>query len=177
MAQAKREGDCGEPSAAAPVWVEPMQTQMNPTTALELNARADAPAQSGRRATVARWLVAGAMLGAVALSSGCVAVVAGAGAGAAVAYVRGDLDATVMGGFEKAVRAANGAILDLKFAKVSERKDALQAIIIARNAADKKIEIRVDQLGEKDSRVKIRVGVFGDEALSVAILDKIKANL
>jgi hypothetical protein len=154
-----------------------MHTQINRKTDLKSNLPADAAAQSRGRTRWAGWLVAGALLGAVALSSGCVAVVAGAGAGAAVAYVRGDLDATVKGGFEQAVRAANGAIVDLKFAKVSERKDALQAIIIARNAADKKIEIRVDQSGEKDSRVKIRVGVFGDEALSIAILDKIKANL
>ena len=150
---------------------------MNQKTDLKMNSGANAAAQSRGCARWAGWVVAGAMLGAVALSSGCVAVVAGAGAGAAVAYVRGDLDATVNAGFEKAVRAANGAVADLKFAKVSERKDALQAIIIARNAADKKIEIRVDQLSERDSRVKIRVGVFGDEALSIAILDKIKANL
>lgn len=152
-----------------------MHTQMNQKTDLTLNSRADARAQSRGRPRWAGWLVAGALFGAVALSSGCVAVVVGAGAGAAVAYVRGDLDATVKAGFAQAVRAANGAIVDLKFAKVSERNDALQAIIIARNAADKKIEIRVDQLGERDSKVKIRVGVFGDEALSIAILDKIKA--
>ena len=159
------------------VYVRRMPTQMNQKTDPKTKAHAGAPAQPGGRARWAGWLVAGAMLGAVALSSGCVAVVAGAGAGAAVAYVRGDLDATVNAGFEKAVRAANGAVADLKFAKVSERKDALQAVIVARNAADKKIEIRVDQIGERDSKVKIRVGVFGDEALSIAILDKIKANL
>lgn len=105
------------------------------------------------------------------------AVVAGAGAGAAVAYIRGDLDATVSAGYDKAVKAANAAVADLKFAKVSENKDALQAIIVARNAADKRVEIRVAKVGESVVIAKIRVGVFGDEALSLAILEKIKANL
>lgn len=111
------------------------------------------------------------------LSTGCVAVVAGAGAGAAVAYVRGDLDATVNASMEKAVKAANAALGDLKFAKVSENKDALQAILVARTAADKRVEIRVEKIGDSVAKVKIRVGVFGDETLSLAILEKLKANL
>lgn len=122
-------------------------------------------------------LLASALMGTLAVTSGCVAVAAGAGAGAAVAYVRGDLDATVNGGFERALRAANEAVDDLKFAKVSEKKDALQAILIVRNAADKRIEIRVEQAGETLAKVKIRVGVFGDEALSLVILERIKAKL
>lgn len=126
---------------------------------------------------VATVLVAGGLLGTMMATSGCVAVAAGAGAGAAVAYVRGDLDATLNANFEATVGAVNAAVADLKFAKVSEKSDALQAIIITRNAADKKIEIRIEQAGATLSRVKIRVGVFGDEALSLAVLDKIKAKL
>ncbi|MBI5769845.1 MAG: DUF3568 family protein [Verrucomicrobia bacterium] len=110
-------------------------------------------------------------------SSGCVAVVAGAGAGAAVAYVRGDLDAMLDAGLDKSLRAANRAIEQLKFAKISQKEDALIAILVARNAADKKIEIRFEKQSETVTKVKIRVGTFGDEVLSVAILDKVKANL
>lgn len=126
---------------------------------------------------VVRWLTAGALVALLAFSPGCVAVIAGAGAGAAVAYVRGDLDTTLSASYEKTVRAANAALSDLKFAKVSEKKDALQAILIARNAADKKIEIRVGLVAENVSKLKIRVGVFGDEAQSLAILEKVKSNL
>lgn len=131
---------------------------------------------AGGRGNVARWLVAGAMPGAVALSSGCVAAGAGAGAGTAVATGRGDRDATVHAGFERAVGTAHGGVVDVTFATVSERRAAWHAFIVPRNAADKKIEIRVDQPGVKDSRMKSRVGVFGDEALAQARLDKIKAN-
>jgi hypothetical protein len=114
---------------------------------------------------------------ALAITAGCAAVAAGAGAGAAVAYVRGDLDGTLNAGLDRSVRAANKAIDQLQFAKVSERKDALEAIIIARNAADKRIELHLNKLADDATKVKIRVGTFGDDALQVAILEKIKGNL
>lgn len=132
-------------------------------------------------ALLVRRLAAGvAALGLAAatlLTSGCVAVVAaGAGAGA-VAYLRGDLDATLGVGLDPAVRAANQAIERLRFAKVSESRDAMQAILVARNAADKRIEIKLERASDALTKIKIRVGVFGDEALSLAILEKVKANL
>ncbi len=125
------------------------------------------------------WTAVTAMaaLAVLGTTSGCVAIVAGAGAGAAVAYVRGDLDSTLDGSVEKALGGVNKAITQLQFAKVSENKDALQAIVVARNAADKRIEIRVEKLTDTSSKVKIRVGTFGDEALSLTILEKIKSNL
>lgn len=122
---------------------------------------------------------AAAMLGlaVVTLNSGCFAVVAaGAGAGA-VAYIRGDLESSVDAGFDKSVKAAGKAIEQLKYAKVNEKQDALVATLIARNADDKRIEIRVEAQGTDRAKVKIRVGIIGDEPLSLAILDRIKANL
>ncbi len=131
--------------------------------------------QSAKRIWTAVTVAAAvAVLGA---TSGCVAIVAGAGAGAAVAYVRGDLDSNLGVPVERALAAVNKAVAQLQFAKVSENKDALQAILLARNAADKRIEIRVEKLTDASSKVKIRVGTFGDEALSLTILEKIKANL
>lgn len=110
-------------------------------------------------------------------TAGCVAVAAGAGAGAAVAYVRGELEATLDGDFESAMAATNRAMEQRQLAKISERKDALTGIIVARNAVDKKIEIRLDSATRKLTKIRIRVGVFGDESLSIAILEKVKANL
>ncbi|HWL14250.1 MAG TPA: DUF3568 family protein [Opitutus sp.] len=119
-----------------------------------------------------------ALLAAVLGTSGCIAVAAGAGAGAAaVAYVSGQLETTLNNDYESVVTATNRAIEQLGFAKISEKKDALVAVITVRNATDKKIEVRLDNAARKLTKVRIRVGVFGDEALSIAILDKIKANL
>ena len=119
-----------------------------------------------------------AVLLAVSLASlsGCILAAAGAGAGA-VAYARGDLDTNLNYDYNKVVDSARNTIKDLEFAKVSENKDALKAILVARTALDKKVEITITNSGKKLTNIKIRVGLFGDEALSMSILDKIKAGL
>jgi len=103
--------------------------------------------------------------------SGCIA------AAGVVAYARGDLDSTVSHDYSQVVEAVRRAIGELEFAKVSENKDALKAVLVARTALDRKIEITVGNSGKKLTSIKIRVGILGDEALSLAILDKIKAGL
>jgi hypothetical protein len=122
-----------------------------------------------------RLMLAAALL--AATLTGCVAVVAGAAGAGTVAWVRGELEATLDANYEKAAPAANLAIQQLQFAKISEKKDALTAILIARTAEDKKVEIKVSKIGDQSARVQIRVGFFGDEALSLTIFDKIKSNL
>ena len=107
---------------------------------------------------------------------GCIVAAAGAGA-SAVAYVRGELNADLNADYNKVVDSARKSIKDLEFAKVSENKDALKAVLVARTAMDKKVEIDITNSGKKLTNIKIRIGLFGDEALSMSILDKIKAGL
>ncbi len=94
-----------------------------------------------------------------------------------MAYLRGDIDATLNVPFERAVQASDLAVEQLRFDKVSEKKDALQAILVSRNAADKRVEIRIEKVTENASKLKIRVGTFGDESLAVATYTQINANL
>lgn len=117
-----------------------------------------------------------AVLGAAALTSGCVAVVAAAGAGAGVLWVRGAIETNLDRDLDRVYRATQDAVADLQFAKVSERKSGLDAQIIARTALDKKIEIKLEKLGSA-TKVTIRVGVMGDQQLSITILDRIKSHL
>ena len=124
-----------------------------------------------------RALAVLALAMALVLQTGCLAVAAGAAGAGTVAYVRGELAATIDQNFEKSVRAAGRAIEDLKFARISDKQDALVAVLVARTAEDKKIEIRVSSVSAAQAKVQIRVGVFGDEALSQRILEKIRANL
>jgi hypothetical protein len=114
---------------------------------------------------------------AVAFSSGCVAVAAGAAGAGAVAYVRGELRVSLSNDYDSVVRASNRAVDQLQFAKISERKDALSDEIKVRTARDKKITILLTKEADKLTRVQIRVGLIGDEQVSMAVLDKIKANL
>ena len=113
----------------------------------------------------------------VGLQSGCLIVAAGAAGAGTVAYIRGGLEASLEGRYDSVVAAANEAVADLQFARISENKDALTALIVARTADDKKIDITVTKVSANLSRVEIRVGVFGDELVSVSILDRIKANI
>lgn len=120
--------------------------------------------------------VALAML-ALTFSTGCVAVVAAGGGATAVAWVRGELRASLSSNYENTVKATNQAIGQLGFVKISEERDALKAVIVARTAGDKKIKIVVDRIGDTVTNINIRVGVFGDERISLTLLDKIKADL
>lgn len=113
----------------------------------------------------------------LAWTSGCLAVAAGAAGAGAVAWARGELDATLSSRFDDVDSAANRAIQQLGFAKVNESKSAIDAEITARTGQDKKITIRLDRTGDTITRVRIRIGLVGDEVLSRTILEKIKANL
>ena len=135
-----------------------------------MNLKTSRPA-AWQRILVAIWL-------AVSLSalSGCILAAAGAGAGA-VAYVRGDLEANLDNEYQKVVDAAHTAVGDLEFARVSENKDALKAVLISRTAMDKKVEITITKSANHLTNIKIRIGIFGDEVMSRTILDKIKSRL
>jgi hypothetical protein len=109
--------------------------------------------------------------------SGCVAVVAGAAGAGTVAWVQGRLDATLDANFDRAESAANRAVAQLQFAKISEEKDALTATLTVRTAEDKKVVIKIVRVGAAASQAQIRVGIFGDQTLSLTILEKIRANL
>lgn len=108
--------------------------------------------------------------------SGCILVAAGAGAGA-VAYVRGDLEANLDAHYDKVVEATRKAVADLEFARISESEDSAKAVLVSRTAMDKKVEVTINNSANKLTNIKIRVGVFGDEQVSRAVLAKIKAGL
>jgi hypothetical protein len=117
-------------------------------------------------------------LGLLPILTGCVVAVAGAAAGAgAIAYVRGELETSLDQNYSKVVDATRAGLKDLEYAKISEKKDAIDAELIYRTALDKKITIKLSKVTEKTTKVKIRVDLLGDEALSMTILEKIKSNL
>ena len=117
-------------------------------------------------------------LGLLPFLSGCVVAAAGVAAGAgAIAYVRGELATSLDHDFSKVVEATRTALKELEYSKVTEKKDGMEAEFIYRTALDKKVTIKLNQVTEKTTKVQIRIDLLGDEALSLAILDKIKATL
>jgi hypothetical protein len=121
------------------------------------------------------WLGATLLLG-----SGCFLVAVGAagavGAGT-VAYIRGELDSALSNDLRTVDTATQRAVGQLQFAFVSDRADAFTSEIIARTANDVKVEINLTKEADNLTKVQIRVGTFGDEPMSRAILDRIKSNL
>lgn len=124
-----------------------------------------------------RWIAAGLLGAAVVFQAGCLIVAAGAAGAGTVAYVRGELEASLGNPYGNVVSASERAVDKLQFRKISTTGDALKTVIVARTAGDKRVEIQVTKLTDNLSKVRIRVGVFGDEAISMTVLEKIRDGL
>jgi hypothetical protein len=126
--------------------------------------------------TPAAIVISAALLAAPGCFLVAVGAAGAAGAGS-VAYVRGELDAHLGSPFDAVANATDNAIAQLQLAKISEARDAFSAKILARSAEDEKIDITVVKEADSLTKVSIRIGIFGKEEKSRAILDKIKASL
>jgi len=126
----------------------------------------------------ARRLLVALLLGvSVAGLTGCVAVVAAGAAGTGVAWYSGRLEANLDQNIEAVFVASQKALTQLEFANITNKKSSVDAQLVSRTALDKKVEITLQKVTDRSTKVMIRVGVFGDETLSMSILDKIKAAL
>lgn len=127
--------------------------------------------------SVRRLLIMLALGLSVAGLTGCFAVVAAGAAGTGVAWYRGQLEANLDHNIDAVFTAAQKALTQLEFANISNQKSSVDAQLVSRTALDKKVEIKLEKVTDRSTKVIIRVGVFGDETLSMSILDKIKAAL
>jgi hypothetical protein len=109
--------------------------------------------------------------------TGCVAVVAAGAAGTGVAWYSGRLEANLDQNLDAVFAASQKALNQLEFANISNKKSSVDAQLVSRTALDKKVEVTLEKVTDRSTKVIIRVGVFGDETLSMSILDKIKAAL
>jgi Protein of unknown function (DUF3568) len=123
------------------------------------------------------WLIS---LGALVVgSSGCVAVAVGAGAAGTVAYLSGDLETAEPYDIDTVFVASKTALAELKLTVLEGRttKDALAATIVARDAAEKEIVVKLKSTVSGTTTISIRVGTFGSEGKSQQIYDRIRKNL
>lgn len=124
------------------------------------------------RLTVALLIVA-----ALPWLTGCVVVAAGAVGAGAVAYVRGELESSVEADLDATYAATQRALEKLEFAKIDQRKSGLDAQLVHRTALDKRVEIKLKKITDRLTKIEIRVGLVGDQELSLTLLDKIRAEL
>ena len=109
--------------------------------------------------------------------TGCVVVAAGAVGAGAVAYVRGSLESSLEADLDKTYAAAQRALAKLEFAKIDQRVSGLDAQLVHRTALDKKVEIKLKKITDRLTKIEIRVGLVGDQELSLTLLEKIRAEL
>lgn len=124
-----------------------------------------------KKLVVASFLVVSTLL-----NSGCLLFVAG-GAAAGTAYVLGTLEASLEGDIKKSDYAVTKALKKLELIKVNHSKTALEAVHTYRNAKDDKIVITLEKFTDRTTKIYIKVGIFGDEALSHNILEEVKEKL
>jgi hypothetical protein len=118
-----------------------------------------------------------ALIGITALNGGCMLAVVGLGAAGTVAYARGDLQAVESAGIDDVYQATLKALDQLELHPTTKSKDALSAVIVARDAEDKKVTIKLKAEAEDSTNLSIRIGVFGSETKSRMIYQKIQENL
>jgi hypothetical protein len=126
---------------------------------------------------IGRVVLAGVLGLILTTQSGCLVAAAAAGTGATVAYIKGDLDANVDASPQRTVEATNNAVKELGFVLVSSNGSAADGEVISRTAADKRVKVTMKRLTDTSSKVTIRVGTWGDEAISLQVLEKIKKHL
>jgi len=113
----------------------------------------------------------------VVLVEGCVVAAVGGGAAGTVAYIRGDLEVVEAKDIGTVYKATEKALEELGLVVSKKTKDALSAKIIARDAQDKKITIKLNATTEEMTKLSIRIGMFGSETKSRLIYQKIRDNL
>ena len=120
------------------------------------------------------------LLATAVASSGCIAAAVAVGAGAGVgtyAYVEGKLTDDLAATVPQVVTATNAAFHDLQMTVISSAASAVDGEVIARTAQDKRIKVEISSTSAAVSHISIRVGFWGDEEMSVRVLDAIKARL
>ena len=117
------------------------------------------------------------LVGTAAIIQGCVVAAVGVGAAGTVAYVRGDLEVVESKNLDAVYKATEKAMDELGLTVSKKTKDALSAVIIARDAQDKKTTIKLSATAEGATKISIRIGIFGNETKSRLIYQKIRDNL
>lgn len=125
-----------------------------------------------------RYILATLSLAAIMISApGCIALAAaGAGVGG-YAYVSGDLEKNLEAPLDRVYDASLAVMDEMQYAVTSKSKDALEGAINAEQADETSVKIRLESKGDSLTHTSVRIGLFGDEAQSRRILEKIESRL
>jgi hypothetical protein len=122
------------------------------------------------------------LLSAIMAGVGCPLVLVGAGAGAGLGtaeYVRGELKQAYAAPMEKAWNASLTAAGELKMKTTEKSIDNLDQnrVIKGKTEDGKDFQIALEALSKDVTVVRVRIGLFGDEAYSKKVQEAIAKNL
>ena len=100
-----------------------------------------------------------------------------AAGGAGVAYVIGEYKENKSASMNEADEVVRKTLIELQYMSINHTKDNISCLHLARSVHDKKVSISLKAVLHNATSVKIRIGIFGDEAQSRLIMDKIRHNL
>jgi len=126
------------------------------------------------------WMIL--TISALMASAGCALFAAGAGVAAGVGaaeYYRGELKQAYPAPMEKAWRASLTAAGELKMKTTEKSIDNLDQnrLIKGKTEEGKDFQISLEALSKDVTVVRVRIGLFGDEAYSKKVQEAIAKNL
>ena len=96
------------------------------------------------------------------ISTGCIALVVGAGAGAGTfAYVDGQLSRTYQADYQTTYRACKGILADLKQPVLEEKTDGIQTTIRSQRFDETPMTITIRIIDPEWTEVTVRTGYIG----------------
>jgi hypothetical protein len=114
------------------------------------------------------------------MTTGCPVVLFGAGAAAGVGtfgWQAGWLRGNVPEPIERVHRAAKSAIADFKITLETESLKASAGMVDGTMPDGRRVVVETKMLGPKETQVRVRVGVWGDQAMSLKIFEEMKKHL
>ena len=117
----------------------------------------------------------------IALAAGVLEACSASGSGprseVGAAYVMGSLDGSMPATPQEIVEATKDVLEDSDIHVLSSGATSVDGTVVGRTDLDRKIEITVKRVDDKESQVSIRVGASGDKGVSQDLFDRIKARV
>lgn len=95
----------------------------------------------------------------------------------AYVYIRGELETVESAGLKRVWEAAIAAVEELDCEIQDKGNDGFEARMIARQPDGTRVEINLGRVDDLNTRMRIRIGVFGDEEASLVVVREIRVKL
>lgn len=124
-----------------------------------------------------RLIIGLLLFGIVGLAPGCKSTFKGVEADPGFTYLRSQLTGVLQAALPAVETATKAAMEELDFVAVDVVSDKLKGTINARMADGTKVSIKIEAVDFESTALKIKVGTWGDQSISVQILRHIQKQL